>query len=65
MPELVTSQLLLDLELRPEATLTNFLGRVPRELTVEQPWVYYWGKSGTGRSHLLQAICHAWQSNEK
>ncbi len=65
MQELVTSQLLLDLELRPEATLTNFLGRVPRELTVEQPWVYYWGQSGTGRSHLLQAICHAWQSNEK
>ncbi|MAV27519.1 MAG: DnaA regulatory inactivator Hda [Gammaproteobacteria bacterium] len=61
----VTSQLLLDLELRPDATFANFLGEVPRELRVETPWAYCWGPLGTGRSHLLQAFCHAWQADHR
>ena len=65
MTEQVTSQLLLDLELRPDATFANFLGEVPRELMVVTPWAYCWGPLGTGRSHLLQALCHAWQAKHR
>lgn len=65
MPEQVTSQLLLDLELTPDATLANFLGEVPAALMADIPRVYLWGAVGTGRSHLVQAICHKWYGGNR
>ena len=30
----------------------------PNDQSLNQRWFYWWGKSGSGRSHLLQAIIH-------
>jgi DnaA family protein len=58
----VTKQLHLDIALRDDATFANYLGQASNIIALKDPWLYVWGKSGTGRSHILQAMCH---HNEK
>ena len=60
------SQLPLGIRLNDEATFTNFLVSSCNRplfdvLTSTSPSVqliYLWGAEGSGRSHLLQALCH-------
>ncbi|WP_048306986.1 DnaA regulatory inactivator Hda [Halomonas sp. PR-M31] len=63
-----TGQLSLGIGLRDDATFANFLPRgnetavatLQRQLAPGgESFVYLWGASGSGRSHLLQAACHA------
>ncbi len=60
-------QLALSVGLRDDATLENFYSH-HNDLAVQaiegiaegvgEPFVYLWGESGAGCSHLLQAACH-------
>src|SRR5258708_4207880 len=61
-------QLTLPLRLRDDATFLNFyqgnnadlVNLLERVLiSNEESYYYLWGDGGTGRSHLLQACCHA------
>jgi DnaA family protein len=62
-------QLALNIQLRDEATLENFLCVPPQrpllrslqtQLEVDgEPIIYLYGPSDTGKSHLLQGACHA------
>ena len=61
------SQLPLGLGLRDDATFSNFfpgaseplVGRLLHQFDTDgEPFLYLWGPSGVGRSHLLQAACH-------
>lgn len=56
-------QLPLGVQLRDSATFASFYPAQNRQLLAalkETPetCVYFWGKAGTGKSHLLQALCH-------
>ncbi|MDH3991994.1 MAG: DnaA regulatory inactivator Hda [Gammaproteobacteria bacterium] len=61
-------QLALEVQLRDDATLENFLAAPavqPLVLALQQqiaaqgePIIYLYGPGGTGKSHLLQAACH-------
>lgn len=60
----VEQQLTLRIGLRDSATFANFLAgenAAPLHLLQQEsePFVYLWGGVGSGRSHLLQAACHA------
>ncbi len=60
----LSSQLALRIGLRDVATFENFEpggnGAAVHALqTALEPFLYLWGTSGTGRTHLLQAACHA------
>lgn len=62
------AQLPLGVGLRDDATFGNYYPGTDNAALVEQltrqpgpdgePYLYLWGASGTGRSHLLQAACH-------
>lgn len=57
-------QLTLRIGLRDSATFANFFpgdNAAPLHLLQQgaEPFVYLWGSPGSGRSHLLQAACHA------
>ncbi|MEQ6917274.1 DnaA regulatory inactivator Hda [Halomonas aquatica] len=61
------AQLPLGVGLRDDATFANFhpgpnatlVDRLVHQLDDDgEPFLYVWGASGTGRSHLLQAACH-------
>lgn len=57
-------QLALRIGLRDSATFANFYaGDNAAVLHVlqqaDEPFIYLWGTQGSGRSHLLQAACHA------
>jgi len=51
-------QLTLDIKLRDDATFGNFVGTAGAVLADAGDWCYLWGTPGSGRSHLLQALCH-------
>ncbi|WP_027960905.1 DnaA regulatory inactivator Hda [Halomonas halodenitrificans] len=62
------AQLPLGVGLRDDATFVNFhpgpnatlVGRLTQQLEPGgEPFLYLWGAPGVGRSHLLQAACHA------
>lgn len=58
------AQLALRIGLRDVATFGNFEpggnGAVVHSLrAASEPFLYLWGASGCGRTHLLQAACHA------
>lgn len=69
-----SAQLPLAVHLRDEATLENFLfpeALLPLRISLEsqnepegEPGIYLHGGPGSGRSHLLQAACHAHDSGE-
>ncbi|KPJ67209.1 MAG: hypothetical protein AMJ43_04880 [Coxiella sp. DG_40] len=59
-------QLTLNIRLRDDSTFDNFYSKNNQQLIFylrklscgnEQQFTYIWGKSGCGRSHLLQACC--------
>jgi len=57
-------QLPLAVRLNDSATFDNFFAAgnetVLHDLqTISQEFIYLWGTSGTGKTHLLQAACHA------
>jgi len=61
-------QLTLGVHLRDDATFNNFYVGDNRELMASlqamvkgdgDTFIYFWGAKGSGRSHLLQASCHA------
>lgn len=65
-------QLTLNVRLRDDATFDNFYSNNNQQLIShlrnlscgnEQHFTYIWGKSGCGRSHLLQACCQAANKN--
>mgnify|MGYP001150275515 CR=1 FL=1 len=66
---ILTPQLPLSLGLKDSTTFENFLtGANPEALAYLRalstgaeapPAVYLWGEPGAGKSHLLQALCHA------
>lgn len=62
------AQLPLGVGLRDDATFANFhpgpnatlVDRLTHQLDDEgEPFLFLWGAEGVGRSHLLQAACHA------
>ncbi|MGA2654499.1 MAG: DnaA regulatory inactivator Hda [Gammaproteobacteria bacterium] len=67
-------QLALPLGLRDDATFNNFYEGVNTHcvnavkmacLGKDHPFIYLWGQSGAGRSHLLQAACHLATQNNR
>lgn len=56
-------QLPLGIQLRDSATFASFYSAQNRHLLAalkgtQETCVYFWGRAGTGKSHLLQALCH-------
>ena len=59
----IGAQLTLDLSLNDEAKFENFFdtgsnGEVINELKGAAPQIFLWGSLGSGRTHLLQSVCH-------
>lgn len=62
------TQLVLGMRLNDDATFSNFLVAPEnqqlvsalQEALVGEQLIYLWGAPGSGRSHLLQALCHAY-----
>ena len=59
----IDTQLTLDLSLNDEAKFENFFdagsnAEVISELKETASQVFLWGSLGTGRTHLLQSVCH-------
>lgn len=71
----VPAQLPLGVGLRDDATFNNYyvssanaalVKYFTRQLQPEaEPFLYLWGAPGSGRSHLLQAACHAASDADK
>ncbi|MDP1574788.1 MAG: DnaA regulatory inactivator Hda [Coxiellaceae bacterium] len=66
---LQTLQLPLHLPLRDDALFDNFFpGKNAQVIamlaTSDEPFIYCYGESGAGRTHLLQAACHAAESHK-
>lgn len=66
-------QLTLNIKLRDDATFDNFHAKNNQQLIAHlrslssgkiKQFTYIWGKSGAGRSHLLQACCHTANKKE-
>lgn len=64
----MVEQLTLGISLRDDATFANFFVANNKQVTIAlqtaakgrgEQFIYLWGKQGVGRSHLLQACCHA------
>ena len=60
-------QLALSVELRDDATLASFLAGDNQEIIsalsqIQKPalesFLFLWGQSGIGKTHLLQGACH-------
>ncbi|MCU7917162.1 MAG: DnaA regulatory inactivator Hda [Candidatus Thiodiazotropha sp. (ex Dulcina madagascariensis)] len=63
----MSTQLPLGLSIRPSVDFAGFIiGRngeaISRLRSHLDPFIYLWGESGTGKSHLLQASCHQAQA---
>ena len=59
----MNQQLTLGISLRDDATFDNYFAGQNEQvihnlLQQEEPYVFLFGDSGTGKSHLLQAACH-------
>jgi DnaA family protein len=70
---IAASQMLLDIKLPDSATFDTFVGDesvltlLKQQLQADDPnlwYLYLWGKSGSGCSHLLQAACHEGRSKD-
>lgn len=64
MSDYLRRQLPLRIGLRDSATFANFLPAANAQALFalqqqQEPFLYLWGASGSGKSHLLQAACHA------
>ncbi|MDH5407484.1 MAG: DnaA regulatory inactivator Hda [Gammaproteobacteria bacterium] len=56
-------QLPLALQLRETATFDNFVASGNEQLVhaltdLDEKYIFIWGEESTGKSHLLQALCH-------
>ena len=65
-----SAQLPLNLSLDSETRFHNFFefnceAELIKELKGQSPFIYLWGSAGSGRSHLLQAVCHDAYRNQK
>lgn len=58
-------QLPLDIKLRDDATVANYIGGAGYRLLGTHGIVFLWGEPGSGRSHLLQAACHHARAKDK
>lgn len=65
-------QLPLHISLRDSATFANFLPADNAQVLLQlveaaslkgEAFIYLWGAPGTGKTHLLQAVCHAMSRN--
>ena len=66
----MTLQLPLGITLKPSVDFASFVaGRngeaVSRLRTPLDPFLYLWGESGSGKSHLLQAACQQAQTGDR
>ena len=56
-------QIPLQIKLNDAATFDNFISsgneQIVSLLKSDEPFVYYWSKQATGKTHLAQALCHA------
>ena len=52
-------QAILDFRLRDDATFSQYVGDAARNLQLSTGMAFVWGDAGSGKSHLLQAFCHA------
>lgn len=52
-------QYTLALPLSPDAVFANYVGEAASKLNDLQSWNLVYGPAGSGRSHLLQALCHS------
>jgi DnaA family protein len=55
----VAEQFTLDFKLSPDAVFANYVGDASQQVGCSLGWSLVWGREGSGRSHLLQAACHA------
>lgn len=55
----MAEQFTLDFKLSPDAVFANYVGDAATQVLGSHGWSLVWGRVGTGRSHLLQAACHA------
>lgn len=60
---MINVQLPLGIQLRDSATFASFYPAQNQQLLItlketQETCVYFWGKASTGKSHLLQALCH-------
>jgi DnaA family protein len=55
----MNKQLTLNIRLRDDATFGNFVGSAADRIQHGSGLVFVFGASGTGKSHLLQALCHS------
>lgn len=54
---MMAEQYTLALPLSPDATFANYIGEASEKLQHLESWNVVWGQPGSGRSHLLQALC--------
>ena len=61
----MTGQLALDFRLASDTTFDNYIGEAGAKLTALTGTGYLWGEPESGRSHLLQALCHAAREDDQ
>lgn len=61
----MSSQLALNIRLRDDATFENFVGSAAGKIQGTDRMLYLWGRAGSGKSHLLQALCHKVNAKKK
>ncbi|MFT5562945.1 MAG: chromosomal replication initiation ATPase DnaA, partial [Litorivivens sp.] len=55
----MSKQFTLDFKLSPDAVFENYVGDAAAKIHQHSHWQFIWGRVGSGRTHLLQAACHA------
>lgn len=62
-----TYQIPLQIKLNDAATFENFItagnAQLISLLKSDEPFIYYWSKEATGKTHLAQALCHIQQNS--
>ncbi len=61
----MSNQLALNIRLRDDATFENFVGSAAGKIQGTDRMLYIWGQAGSGKSHLLQALCHKVNAKKK
>lgn len=54
----MNNQLALNIRLEDDATFENFIGSAAGKIQGTDRILYLWGEAGSGKSHLLQALCN-------
>lgn len=61
----MAKQYTLALPLSPDAIFANYVGEAAARLQELTDWNLVYGSKGSGRSHLLQALCHDTQDDSR